>query len=144
MLNDVLAAKIRVLVGALCLAAVLPVTAAEEVPEGPMEVKIDENLPYMDVVHDGKTVRVQRIQDQENMLAGGFAKTSRKCPPFCVHPINAAPGVTTVGELELLQFVKGHVEKGTGLLIDARTPDWHQKGTIPGSINIPFTVFAKR
>ncbi len=30
-----------------------------------------------------------------------------------------------------------------GVLIDARTPSWHKKGTIPGSINVPFTVFEK-
>ena len=28
-------------------------------------------------------------------------------------------------------------------MIDARTPSWHKKGTIPGSINIPFTKFEK-
>ncbi len=27
------------------------------------------------------------------------------------------------------------------MLIDARTPSWWKRGTIPGSINIPFTVF---
>jgi rhodanese-related sulfurtransferase len=108
-----------------------------------VEIKIDENLPFVDVQHEGQAVRVQRIQDEENVLSGGFAKTSRKCPPFCIHPMQAAPGVTTVGELELLAFVKSHVEKGTGLLIDARTPEWYTKGTIPASVNIPFTVFGK-
>jgi len=107
------------------------------------EVKISETLTHVDVKHDGKTVRVERIQDQENSLTGGFAKTSRKCPPFCIHPIQAAPGVTTVGELELLDFIKQHVERGTGLLIDARTEEWHTKGTIPGSINIPFTQLSR-
>ena len=33
--------------------------------------------------------------------------------------------------------------RGDGVLIDARTPSWHKKGTIPGSINIPFTEFEK-
>jgi rhodanese-related sulfurtransferase len=56
----------------------------------------------------------------------------------------AAPGIVTVGELELLDFVKQHVDKGTGLLIDARTPEWFNKGTIPASVNIPFTTFSKQ
>jgi hypothetical protein len=109
----------------------------------PIEIKISENLPYLDVVQDGKTVRIQRIQNEENVITGGFAKTSRKCPPFCVHSMLVAPGVTTVGELELLDFIQQRVARGTGLLIDARTPEWYTKGTIPGSINIPFYVFQK-
>lgn len=30
------------------------------------------------------------------------------------------------------------------MLIDARTPAWFQKGTIPGSVNIPFTEFSPK
>jgi rhodanese-related sulfurtransferase len=123
--------------GLIVLALAATPSRAQEI-----EVKIDENLPFVDVQHDGKTVRIQRIQDQENVITGGFAKTSRKCPPFCIHAEQAAPGVSTVGELELLDFIRKHVEKGTGILIDARTPEWYTKGTIPGSVNIPFTVFA--
>lgn len=107
------------------------------------EIKITENLPYLDVQHDGKAVRIQRNQDEENVITGGFAKTSRKCPPFCVHSMLVAPGVATVGELELLDFIKQRVAPGTGLLIDARAPEWYTKGTIPGSVNIPFFVFQK-
>lgn len=112
-------------------------------PASAAEVNIAENLSHVDVMHEGKVVRVERIQDEENVLTGGFAKTSRKCPPFCIHPISVAPGVTTVGELELLDFVKTHVERGTGIMIDARTVEWYAKGTIPGSINIPFVVLQK-
>jgi rhodanese-related sulfurtransferase len=75
------------------------------------------------------------------VLSGGFTKTSRKCPPFCIQPLHVAPGVATVGELELLAFIEKKLEVDKGLLIDARTPSWFQKGTIPGSINIPFTEF---
>jgi rhodanese-related sulfurtransferase len=107
------------------------------------EIKIAENLPYLDVQHDGKTIRIQRNQDEENVITGGFAKTSRKCPPFCVHSMLVAPGVATVGELELLDFIKRRVAPGTGILIDARTPEWYAKGTIPGSVNIPFFIFQK-
>ncbi|WP_455205310.1 rhodanese-like domain-containing protein [Kaarinaea lacus] len=108
-----------------------------------LDVNISAKLPYLDTVHDGKVVRIQRIQDQNNVITGGFTKTSRKCPPFCIQPIVVAPNVTTVGELELLNFIETKVNNGTGVIIDARTPSWHEKGTIPGSINIPFTTFAE-
>ncbi len=106
-----------------------------------LDVKITPELEYVEVIHDGKVLRIQRIQDQSHKIEGGYAKTSRKCPPFCIQPIQIAPGVRTVGELEVLDFIQHQLIDGTGLLIDARTPTWHRKGTIPGSINIPFTVF---
>ncbi len=67
-----------------------------------------------------------RNQDNKAVINPGFAKTSRKCPPFCIQPHNVAPGVKTVGELEVIKFM----EKG-GLIIDARTIEWHVKGTSP-------------
>ena len=94
--------------------------------------------PFVD---DGKFIKIQRNQDQSNVLTGGFTKTSRKCPPFCLQPLFIAPGVTTVAELELLEFIDKKVEVDKGILIDARTPAWFEKGTIPGSVNIPFTSF---
>ena len=114
----------------------LPTHAADTV-----EIRISESLPYLDVSYEGKTVRIQRVQNEENVITGSFAKTSRKCPPFCVHSMQVAPGVTTVGELELLEFIQQRVQPNTGLLIDARAPEWFTKGTIPGSINIPFYIF---
>jgi len=106
-----------------------------------LEVRLDKYLPYIEVLHEGNKVRVQRNQDQNHTISGGFAKTSRQCPPFCVQPMQVAPGIETVGELELFQFMEVEVNAGSGILIDARLPNWHKKGTIPGSINIPFTVF---
>lgn len=106
-----------------------------------MDVKITQDLESVPVHHDGKFISIQRIQDQGNVLTGGFTKTSRKCPPFCIQPLYVAPGVTTVAELELLEFIDKKLEIGKGILIDARTPEWYEKGTIPGSVNIPFTSF---
>lgn len=107
-----------------------------------LDVNITQDMSYVALDNNGKTVRIQRIQDQSNQLTGGFAKTSRKCPPFCIQPMIVAPGVTTFGELEVIQFIKDYVKPNKGLLIDARTPSWHEKGTIPGSVNVPFTIFA--
>ena len=105
------------------------------------DVKITPDLPYVEFTVSGETIKVERIQNEDNVLTGGYTKTSRKCPPFCVQPMHVAAGVTTVGELELLDFVKTKVSAGNGVLVDARTPSWHEKGTIPGSVNIPFTDF---
>ena len=107
-----------------------------------LDVNITQDMSYVAVDHNGKTVRIQRLQDQNNQLTGGFAKTSRRCPPFCIQPMIVAPGVTTFGELEVIQFITDYVKTNKGLLIDARTSSWHAKGTIPGSVNIPFTTFA--
>jgi len=106
-----------------------------------VEVKLTDYLAYIDVEHDGDRVRVERIQDVGHMLDDGFAKTSRKCPPFCIQPMKVAPGVTTVGEAEIFRFMERELASGSGLIVDARTPAWYTKGTIPGSINMPFTEF---
>ena len=107
-----------------------------------LEVNITKDLPSVKTVHDGKEVVIQRIQDQDHVLTGGYTKTSRKCPPFCVQPMGAGEGVTTIGELEVLEFIRNKVNTGTGVLIDARTPAWYQQGTIPGSTNVPFNTFS--
>jgi len=121
------------------IVSALPFTSAYA-----LDVKISGTISNVETTHNGELVRIQRIQDQNHVLTGGYTKTSRKCPPFCVQPIHVAPGVTTVGELELLDFIKTKLNNGTGVLVDARTPSWYKKGTIPGSINIPFTTFGKK
>jgi len=108
-----------------------------------LEVKIAEDTQYTMVNHGEELVRVQRIQDTGNTITGAFTRTSRPCPPFCVNPLNIENGVATVAELEVVKFMETAMHSGAGVIIDARTPSWHDKGTIPGSVNIPFTVFEK-
>lgn len=107
-----------------------------------LDVKITKDIDRVEFRANGQTHVIERIQDQNHKLSGGFAKTSRKCPPFCIQPLHVAPGVNTVGEVELLKFLVDKVSKGSGVLVDARTPSWHKRGTIPGAVNIPFTTFA--
>lgn len=105
-----------------------------------LDVQITPELASVDVMHDGKKVTIMRNQDTANTINPDYAKTSRKCPPFCIRPIKIAEGVETLGELEMIHYVK---MKSDGVdhivVIDSRTPDWVAKGTIPGSINIPWT-----
>ncbi len=108
-----------------------------------IDVNITKTISYIETKHQGQTIKIIRNQDQNHHLTGGYTKTSRKCPPFCIQPMKVAENVDTLGELELLHFIQHKVNNGVGVLIDARTPSWYKKGTIPSSINIPFTSFQK-
>ena len=106
-----------------------------------LEVKISSDIGFIDVKHKGKEIRIQRNQSPNNLVNPEYAKTSRKCPPFCIQPNNLGGGVETVGELELLNYLR-KISSGDNsiLIIDSRTEDWVRNGTIPGSINIPWTL----
>jgi len=104
-----------------------------------LDVNITAALASVDVMHHGRKVTIMRNQNQSNSVNPDFAKTSRKCPPFCIQPSELAPGVKTIGELEVLQFLK-KINDGDAsiMVVDSRTPDWVEKGTIPGTMNIPW------
>ena len=104
------------------------------------EVRITKEILSISVATEDGNVEIKRNQDTKNVINQSFSKTSRKCPPFCIQPQIVAPGVQTVGELEVINFLKA----GNGILIDARTVEWHVRGTIPSSKNIPFTEVAGR
>jgi rhodanese-related sulfurtransferase len=100
---------------------------------------IAPGVESVEVKHDGETIVVKRGHDLDAKLPEMFQKTERGCPPFCVQPIEAVPGVDTVGELEVLSYLK-RMSAGDDsiMLIDSRTPDWVMRGTIPGAVNIPW------
>lgn len=103
-------------------------------------VKITPELASLTVTHAGKEVVIQRNQNADNVVNPAYAKTSRQCPPFCIQPIKLAPGVQTLGELEVLDYLRLKEQGDSNILIiDSRTPDWVKRGTIPGSVNIPWT-----
>lgn len=105
-----------------------------------LAVGITRSMDKFEGTINGKTVTIMREQNQSNHVNPVFARTSRRCPPFCVQPANLGRGVETIGELELIGYVKRMAAGDTGvLLVDSRTPDWVAKGTIPGAINVPWT-----
>ena len=106
--------------------------------------RITRDLPSLDVMHNGKMVTIMRNQDPKNTINPVYAKTFRKCPPFCIQPSKLAPGVETIGEVEMLNYLaQMSAGDNTLLVVDSRTPDWVKKGTIPGSVNIPWTSLSK-
>ena len=104
------------------------------------EVNITADIESVSVKHGEADVAIMRNQNQKNTVNPAFAKTSRKCPPFCIQPSTLAPGVETIAELEMLDYLK-RMSAGDDsiVVIDSRTPAWVAKGTIPGAINIPWT-----
>ncbi|MDH5184181.1 MAG: rhodanese-like domain-containing protein [Gammaproteobacteria bacterium] len=124
----------------------IPVTLALAIAASPLvlaeklAVKITDNLASVTVNHNGKKVTIKRDQNQKATVHKNFAKTSRKCPPFCIQPSTLATGVETIAEVEVLHYLKKVSDGDKSILvIDSRTPDWVKKGTIPGSINLPWT-----
>ncbi|MBT3054551.1 MAG: rhodanese-like domain-containing protein [Candidatus Thiodiazotropha sp. (ex Codakia orbicularis)] len=126
--------KISVLISSLFAVSLTAISSAAA-----LEVMITPEIGEFSVKHAGKELMIRRNQDTDALLEFDFARTSRPCPPFCAQPIQVTDGVNTIGEVELIAFMKTALNEGSGLLIDARTRDWHERGTIPGSINVPFT-----
>jgi len=131
---------VGLLVVSVCMTAHAGGRAA--VGEADTFIPLAEGKPYLHVIHEGRSIKVQRDQDAGYELRGYFARTGRKCPPFCIQPVQPAPGIATIGEVELFDFMENQLRDGSGLLIDARTPAWYRKGTIPGSVSLPFTRFS--
>ena len=116
------------LLGAMALST--PLSASNNISPG---------LTSVDVMHHGKPVTITRTDNKDATIPEAFTKTARHCPPFCVQPAQIAQGVETVGELEVLGYLK-RISNGdrTVMVVDSRTPEWIIRGTIPGSVNIPW------
>lgn len=103
-------------------------------------VNIAQDMPEVSFSVNGRNYVISRIQEPESQLNAEFTKTSRKCPPFCIQPISAGQGIATVGEIEVIEFLKNDAQNGAGLLIDVRMPESYEKGSIPAAINIPISA----
>ena len=71
-----------------------------------VDVAITEDIDSVKVVHNGTNVTIMRNQNPDNIINPAYAKTSRKCPPFCIQPVTIAEGVETTEQLELLRKLK--------------------------------------
>jgi len=102
-------------------------------------VNITHDVKAVEVTHLGRKVLIERNPDTENMLDPDYSLTSRPCPPFCVQPMNLGPGIETIGELELIEYI-GKAGRGAGVLvIDSRDGDWPlRSGLIPGATQLPW------
>lgn len=122
------------------LAALAALTLGVPAGADDLEVGIARGMAEVTVPTRTGDVTIRRIQDTEHEVTGEWARTSRPCPDFCIQPMQAAPGVTTIGELEVLEALSDPEV----IVVDSRTPDWFHQGTIPGAVNIPYTEAVDR
>ena len=102
------------------------------------KVKITPDISSMFIYHKGKAVKVHRIQDTKHKLTGDYAKTYR--PGTHIQPINLKNGVETIGEVEVLNFMKDKVNKKKGMIIDARDKSEYANESLPSAVNIPVNI----
>ena len=117
------------------LALTIAVTLAAGTAVAENEVGITKDMPSVTVLTRNGPMEINRIQDTTHEIRGEWALTSRPCPDFCIQPHSPAEGVTTIGELEIIEML----QDPEAVVVDSRTRDWFEGGTIPGAINIPYT-----
>lgn len=125
----------RIFAPLLTVAAATIVGIAQAEPVG-----ITKDMMSVEVQTPDGPVEISRVQDNEAVIEGEFAKIARPCPNFCIQPIIPAEGVTPIGELEILEFLNDPAV----VVVDGRVPRDFAGGAIPGAVNIPYTEAADR
>jgi len=121
------------------IAAVAALAGLIATPLWAADNKIAPMIDSVEVINNGKPMTITRGHSPDAHLPEVYAKTDRGCPPFCVQPMVVVPGVATVGELEVLDYLHRIAQGDDSIMVvDSRTPDWVMRGTIPGSVNIPW------
>ncbi|MEO5365166.1 MAG: rhodanese-like domain-containing protein [Magnetococcus sp. WYHC-3] len=77
-------------------------------------------------------------QDRSKPVPAAFANPAeRLCKPFCVQPASI-DGATTFTLEDFSKHAEA-INSGKLLIVDMRTPDWFEKGTLPGAISLPYS-----
>jgi len=92
------------------------------------KVKITEELENLSISYRKRKINIER-----------FAPKDRPCPPYCISPMNIK-NIKTVGELEVLKFISYLSNTKRMILVDARITKQYKRGTIPASVNIPYSM----
>jgi len=108
------------------------------IAEGGKKAMIAPGLYSFTVEHDGDKVEIMRNQDPKNTINELYSTTFRGMPQP-IHPFEPHD-VETIGEREFVAYMQQAQTDENILIVDTRTEGWHYRLTIPGSINVPFTV----
>ncbi|RXJ88740.1 hypothetical protein CRV01_08945 [Arcobacter sp. CECT 8983] len=107
---------------------------------GKKENYIIERQSYKECLN--LAVNVETFQS-ENLAS---SKVHKKCKKTfittkgTIQPLQIHKDIKTFAELEVLEFIenKSNKDPKNYILVDSRTKDWFDKGTIPSAVNIPY------
>jgi rhodanese-related sulfurtransferase len=91
-------------------------------------LKIRENTATVSVETADGPVEIIRRKNDTQLIDG------------ILQPITPVPGVSPMAELEVLDALNDPAF----IVVDMRNSEWRRKGTIPGSVSIPFNEVAER
>ncbi|WP_132973312.1 rhodanese-like domain-containing protein [Thiogranum longum] len=108
---------------------------------------LKDGVPYVFVVHKGRSIKVERDIDQSFQarpnMRGTLRHNAEACPPFCLQPMQLDMPVRTVGEVEVIDFMQTRMRDKKGVLVDVRGEREYRYATIPGSIHLFIGKFKK-
>ncbi|MGB0203663.1 MAG: rhodanese-like domain-containing protein [Neptuniibacter sp.] len=125
-------------VTSLALVTALAASPAVFAEGGSKKAMIAPGLYSFTVDHDGEPVEVMRNQDPANTINELYSTTFRGMPQP-IRPFEPYD-VETIAEREFVGYMQQSQEDENVLIVDTRTEGWHYRLTIPGSINVPYTV----
>jgi len=125
----------------LTASTVFAVCSTALIAEGTTKyVPISKGVKSIEMNLNGEQFTLMRNQKAGNKINELYNNTT-----FGVaQPIVLAKGVETLGEQEFIEYMKKAQTDESIIIVDSRTPGWHAKLRIPGTINIPYTNFKNK
>ncbi len=101
------------------------------------EVLLSTGLKSVDITLNGESFTIQRNQTPGNTITDLYASTT----VGSIQPMTLAPGIETIAELDVIGYLQQAQTDSNIILVDTRTAFWFSRMRIPGSLNVPYSLF---
>ncbi len=101
------------------------------------EVLLSKGVKSVNISLNGESFTIQRNQMPGNTITDLYSSTT----VGSIQPMILAPGVETIAELDVIGYLQQAQTDLNIILVDTRTPFWFARMRIPGSINVPYSLF---
>ncbi|MDG6777490.1 rhodanese-like domain-containing protein [Thiomicrorhabdus sp. zzn3] len=101
------------------------------------EVLLRPHVKSITLTLGNQTYVIQRNQDPTITITSLYTNTT----VGKLQPIHLAPGVETIGEVEVLDYLQRMQTDDSIILIDTRPKSWFDRIRIPGAVDVPPATF---